>query len=343
MTGMSLVSICIPTYNGEKFLRLCLESALSQTYGNIEIVIVDDTSNDNSHAIAQEYAGKDSRIRIFRNERNLGLVGNWNQCVLLAQGEWVKFLFQDDLLEPQHVEELLAMARGRNIAVVGCFRKFLFEPGTTHETQQFYLNNRTLIEQIWRDTALSAEDIAKFALSNVGVNFFGEPTVSLIHRDVFGAIGYFDPALAMRCDTEFWVRAGINFGLLMVRKDLATFRVHKRSTSSRNYSGNQFSDKYIDLIIILHHYLFDEKYKPLRKVASEVQLAKKLEQEFWDRCHCARSMVFEAEGPEAIALRELWTSASKFYSKIDNIPLSRRITRRWRNISQLLRAGATPE
>ena len=338
---MPLVSICIPTYNGASYLVECLDSALAQTSPDYEVLIVDDQSTDNSFQIAQAYAARDPRIRVVRNTHNLGLVGNWNQCALLARGEWIKFLFQDDMLEPQYVEEVLALARETNIGVIGCFRKFLFEPGTDQETQQFYLNNSTLIKQIWRDSAWSAEDIARFALSNVGVNFFGEPTVSLIHRNVFGAIGYFNPALAQRCDTEFWVRAGINFGLLMVRKDLATFRVHKRSTSSRNYDGIQYSDKYLDPIIILHQYLFDENYKPLRKVANEVQLMKKLEREFWNRCYCARSMVFKAKGSEAIALLKLWTSASKLYSKIDNIPISRRLTRRWLNISQLLRAWVT--
>ena len=179
-----------------------------------------------------------------------------------------------------------------------------------------------------------------FALSNVGINLFGEPTVSLIHQNVFGAVGYFDPMLAQRCDTEFWVRAGINFGLLMVRKELATFRVHKRSASSQNYAGQKFPDRYLDPLIILRHYLFNDMYEPLRRVLSETHLAKKLEREFWDRCHRARSMVFSAAGQEGTALRELWTHASKLYPEIDNIPLSRRVSCRLRNFLRLLRDRA---
>src|SRR5437899_12562971 len=94
------VSICIPTYNGAAHLAPCLESALNQTWTDFELLIVDDASSDDTVAITEACAARDRRVRVARNPRNLGLVGNWNRCLELAKGTWIKFLFQDDLLSP---------------------------------------------------------------------------------------------------------------------------------------------------------------------------------------------------------------------------------------------------
>ena len=70
------VSICIPTFNGAKYLRECVDSVLAQTHPDFEVLIVDDCSSDDSVAIAEDYARRDSRVRVSVNDRNLGLVGN---------------------------------------------------------------------------------------------------------------------------------------------------------------------------------------------------------------------------------------------------------------------------
>lgn len=101
------VSVCIPTYNGGKYIRECIESILVQTYSDFEILIVDDKSSDETIEVVEEFAKRDKRIRIVRNQQNLGLVKNWNRCVELSEGEWIKFLFQDDLLAPDCIEELI--------------------------------------------------------------------------------------------------------------------------------------------------------------------------------------------------------------------------------------------
>ena len=105
-----LVSVCVPTYNGEPFLQAALDSASAQTFGDLEILVVDDGSSDGTPALVERHAADDPRVRLLRNERNLGLVGNWNRCLEAARGTWIKFLFQDDLLEPACVERMLALA-----------------------------------------------------------------------------------------------------------------------------------------------------------------------------------------------------------------------------------------
>ena len=92
-----LVSICIPTYNGEKYLKECLDSCIDQTFKSYEIIICDDCSSDGTIKIIEEYAKIFPQIILFQNDGNLGLVGNWNRCIHHSNGEWIKFVFQDDI------------------------------------------------------------------------------------------------------------------------------------------------------------------------------------------------------------------------------------------------------
>src|SRR3982751_3050681 len=89
------VTVCVPMYNGERYLAECIESILAQTYTDFQLLLVDDCSTDATRSIAESYAAADSRVRLIVNHTNLGLVGNWNRCIELATGEWIKFVFQD--------------------------------------------------------------------------------------------------------------------------------------------------------------------------------------------------------------------------------------------------------
>lgn len=109
MNNNPLVSIVIPVYNREKLITETLESALSQTYPNFEVVVVDNQSTDNTWAILHEIAGKDNRVRIFQNDTNVGPVRNWERCFNLAEGEYVKILWSDDLIESDFLTETMAV------------------------------------------------------------------------------------------------------------------------------------------------------------------------------------------------------------------------------------------
>ena len=97
---MPTVSILIPVFNREEFLPDCIQSALSQKYTDFEIIVVDNASNDRSWEIAKDFALNDSRVRVFRNDVNVGPVRNWQRCLDEATGEYAKFLFSDDLMLP---------------------------------------------------------------------------------------------------------------------------------------------------------------------------------------------------------------------------------------------------
>ena len=92
------VSVGMPVYNREKYVAASIEAHLNQTYGDFELILTDNCSTDRSEEICRDYAAKDSRIRYFRNPRNLGAAGNYRRCFELATGEFFRWTPSDDLV-----------------------------------------------------------------------------------------------------------------------------------------------------------------------------------------------------------------------------------------------------
>src|SRR6056297_3323741 len=102
----SLVSICIPTFNGQEYIEQALRSAINQTYKNIEIVISDDDSSDSTLQIVKRV--KDSTtvpLKIIKHTPT-SIGSNWNNCIKESSGKYIKLLLQDDILESNCVEKL---------------------------------------------------------------------------------------------------------------------------------------------------------------------------------------------------------------------------------------------
>ncbi|MDL1957557.1 MAG: glycosyltransferase, partial [Candidatus Desulfofervidus auxilii] len=104
MTNNPLVSIIITNYNYGQFLEQAIESALNQTYSNIEVIVIDDKSTDNSEEILQKYAKKDKRLRFYKNDKRLGATGAAQKGVEIANGKFFTFLAADDFYEPDFIE-----------------------------------------------------------------------------------------------------------------------------------------------------------------------------------------------------------------------------------------------
>jgi glycosyltransferase involved in cell wall biosynthesis len=107
MRDEPLVSIALCTYNGEKYINQQLDSILDQTYRNLEVIIVDDCSIDDTFNIVSNYAGRDSRIKCFKNEINLGFNKNFEWAITLTTGAYIAISGQDDIWLPQKIEQLL--------------------------------------------------------------------------------------------------------------------------------------------------------------------------------------------------------------------------------------------
>lgn len=108
-----LLSIVIPTYNGQTYIEETIESALSQTWTNYEVVIVDDASSDRTPDILRQFASHPN-VRLFFSKTNRTAPKNYNTGVLLSQGSYLTFLDQDDLLEPSYCEKVIDKMESEN-------------------------------------------------------------------------------------------------------------------------------------------------------------------------------------------------------------------------------------
>lgn len=104
-----LVSVILPVYNVEKYIREALDSVINQTYKNLEIILVDDGSPDSSGDICDEYAAKDDRIRVIHKE-NGGVSSARNAGIEAARGDWIYFMDPDDWIDPDTIEAAVGMA-----------------------------------------------------------------------------------------------------------------------------------------------------------------------------------------------------------------------------------------
>lgn len=115
------VSIIVPVYKVETYLSRCLDSILNQTYTNIEIILIDDGSPDNSGKICDEYALKDKRIRVIHQE-NKGVSAARNAGLRLAEGEYIGFVDSDDYIEPDMYERMVnSYHKGRDLVMCGSY------------------------------------------------------------------------------------------------------------------------------------------------------------------------------------------------------------------------------
>lgn len=114
-----LISIIVPIYNVERYLNKCIDSIISQTYKNIEIILVDDGSPDNCGKICDEYAKKDNRIKVIHKE-NGGVSSARNVGIEISNGEWIVFVDADDWIEIEYCKRMLDIAIQRKADVVLC-------------------------------------------------------------------------------------------------------------------------------------------------------------------------------------------------------------------------------
>jgi len=214
------VSIIISVYNSQKFLEECIESALNQTYQNIEIIAVDDGSTDNSLEILKKYSDK---IKII-SKKNGGTASALNQGIKIAKGEWIKRLDHDDVLYPDAVENLVSV--GKNIedkkktmlyghfdviSSTGEIRSKKIEPN--YNNLEIFDFNVILLDH------MLAIHIA-----------------SLIHRSTFEEYGMYDESIESAEDYELWLRYCLlhRCRLHLVPKPIVKRRIHSAQITIRS-------------------------------------------------------------------------------------------------------------
>lgn len=272
-----LVSICIPTFNGEKFIAETMNSAIKQSYRPLEIVISDDTSKDTTLEIIKSFQSKtDIPIHIFTH-KPMGIGSNWNHSIKKSRGEYIKFLFQDDILEPSCIEKMMEIAvTNKNVGMVYSRRNFLFDSSDVKSKEwiQLYGNlhlswkkNLIMNGQITKGTDLLKDE----NLLNFPVNKIGEPSAVLLKKEVFDTVGFFSEVLRQTLDIEFWYRLMKKYDVVYMDEKLLSFRLHNNQATFIN------AKNHLDESTLFNHSIY-----------------KKL---FWNLCFTSQKKLFYEFNP----------------------------------------------
>jgi glycosyltransferase involved in cell wall biosynthesis len=208
------VSVCIPTYNYGRFLGQAIESVLAQTWGDFELIVSDNASTDDTQEVIAAFA--DERIRVHRNETNIGLFPNFSRCLELARGELVKFVCSDDWLDPRYLERTVPVMRAHpGVALLTTAGYVVDEAGRRFGVASAELGPGPVVR--------AADAIAAQAR---WLNLIGMPTSTLIRRDAAAAAGGFDPRFAPASDIHLWLKLLARGDLGWVPEPLVHVRVH---------------------------------------------------------------------------------------------------------------------
>lgn len=205
MVDVPLVSVLMTSFNREKYIGFAIESILSSTYKDFELIIVDDASTDSTVAKAREYAEKDNRIKLYINERNLGDYPNRNKAASLARGKYLKYVDSDDYIYPNGLEILI------------------------HSMEQFPdagYGLCSLIPDKGRPFPfmLSPREAYEYHFFGPGL-FHKGPLTSIFLRAAFEAIGGFKPG-RMIGDTDLWHRIGLHYPTVLMQDGIVWQRRH---------------------------------------------------------------------------------------------------------------------
>ena len=135
MTDSPLISVVIPVYNVEKYINQCLDSILRQSYSNLEILLTDDGSTDNSGNICDEYSQKDNRIKVF-HQQNKGVSAARNNGIRNASGDFISFIDPDDFIDKDFYEYLLNQIHKSDSDIVFCAFRKVNEEGIALSTNE---------------------------------------------------------------------------------------------------------------------------------------------------------------------------------------------------------------
>jgi GT2 family glycosyltransferase len=266
------VTVVVPTYQGAAYIDECLASIAAQDLAGVEVLVVDDGSSDDTVERAAAYADRIRYLRVERNPDRLGAVANFNRCIELARGRWIKPVFQDDLIEPGCLSAMRA-ARRRGVPVVVCRRTYRYEDGVPDWQRQAC---EDLVEQAlvnrFGGGLVRAEQVAEVAARSIAdrvpqLNFVGEPVTMLLERRAVLRAGGFDTGYVQLWDYELPVRLSMAAGMVLVDEPLATFRVHGGSETARNLAGSAFGINVIDRLRLNVAYATAKAYAPIRTAA----------------------------------------------------------------------------
>ncbi len=230
-----LVSVCIPVYNGLKYLGETISSVLAQNYPQLEIVVQDNASTDGTWEYLQELAKMHPELSVMRNESNVGMAPNWNLAVNRARGEYIMLLSADDLLEPGFLDTCLAM--------------FFREPVDVVTANHFWLRNGEKSRRKMKVPAGIHQNFSAMILlqNPFSINFtlFSRETIEQLRiRGNLFAVNYFS------CDYDLWLRLALaGKRIFYLDNPLGTYRTHQENLSRQTIRMH----RHAALVVLRHH------------------------------------------------------------------------------------------
>lgn len=207
-----LVSIIMPTYNREKYLPFAIDSVITQTFNNFEMIIVDDGSSDNTKQLIEQYKN-DKRIRYFYQE-NQGQSVARNVGLKQANGKYICFLDSDDLFMPEKLAKQVAFLENNpEIAITHSDEELIDENGHVFSTYNMERYSGILYEKLLIDNCISI-------------------TTAMVRRECFEELGMFDETVKVADDYELWLRFSTKYKFHYEAQYFAKYRVMKNQLSS---------------------------------------------------------------------------------------------------------------
>ena len=255
MKNNPFVSICIPAYNAELFIFDTLKSAISQDYSNLEIIVSDDCSTDRTLQVLEGF--EDSRLRIIRQNRNLGNYANCNAVIGAAKGELICKLDADDLLEPNFVSEMVAALLAHPEAVIVYCAMRLIDQFGKHIGYERKISGT--------EFRIGPEEYIRQVIS-----FNGQGTCILFKRDAFEQVGGFNEKFLHVSGDWVLFREFSKFGgILYLDKVLATYRIHSLGKGKRILYGAQAVLDFLDDVTKTWPQHIPNKEKILKKARKQ--------------------------------------------------------------------------
>ncbi|MGA2887717.1 MAG: glycosyltransferase [Terracidiphilus sp.] len=210
------ISIVMPAYNASPFIAQAIESVLTQSWRDFELIVINDGSTDNTLDLAEKYAAQDARVKVF-SHTNKGTAPTLNRGIELASGEWVFLMHADDLMRPTRLERQLAFIQGHpELAVVSCLVRHIDS------------KNRVIGKD--NSKLFTHESIEKLVAANELIGF-NHPATAL-RRSAVLAVGGYRQAFWPAEDIDLWNRlVEKGYKMLVQPEYLLDYRMHGNSAS----------------------------------------------------------------------------------------------------------------
>ena len=263
------VSVCIPAYEAEDWIEPAVRSALGQTHGDLEVVVVDNDSTDGTVARVSALALEDSRVRLYANSRNLGVYGNFNRALALSRGRYIKFLCADDVLEPDCVEQMLRpFAMSPRVGLCFSPRAIDLKDPADAAGARWKAKHERTHERFGelREINSGAALLETWLGDRLADNWIGEPSNVMMSRECLARVGGFPLMMHDKGDMELWLRAMLDHDVGFVDRRLTRLLVHAASLGIVNRETGR---PWLDEVWMLEGLLsFDEarRYPMLRRL-----------------------------------------------------------------------------